>query len=197
MLQVKNIQLEGQRVRLAPLAPDHCDDLVAAVRDGDIFRRWFTNAPEPEQMRDEIAARMAQARAGTLLPFAVVLPETGRAVGMTSYMNIDAENDRLEIGSTWYAQSCHRTGVNVEAKLLLLRHAFETLGCIAVELRTHVMNVQSRRAIEALGAKLDGILRNHRYARNGTIRDTAVYSIIAHEWPAVCALLKHRLARCA
>ncbi len=130
-----------------------------------------------------------------MLPFTVVEAETGEIVGMTTYMNVDAVNRRVEIGSTWYARRVQRTALNTEAKLLLLGHAFDRLGCIAVEFRTHFMNQQSRRAIERLGAKLDGILRNHVVAQNGTLRDTVVYSVIASEWPAVRAHLEWQMVR--
>ena len=129
------------------------------------------------------------------MPFAAVDPETGKAVGMTSYLNLDAKNKRLEIGATWYRKSVQRSPLNTEAKLLLLTHAFEELNCIAVEFRTHFLNQQSRRAIERLGAKLDGVLRCHQVMANGTLRDTAAYSIIACEWPAIKAGLTHKLGR--
>jgi RimJ/RimL family protein N-acetyltransferase len=177
--------LSGIRVRLAPLANEHHDALVAAVCDGELWNLWYTSAPEPEQMAAEIARRLALQQAGSMIPFTVIDATTGNIVGMTTYMNVDQSSRRVEIGSTWYAKSAQRTGLNTEAKLLLLTHAFETLHCIAVEFRTHILNQQSRRAIERIGAKLDGILRNHSYARNGTLRDTAVYSIIAGEWPTV------------
>ncbi len=150
-------------------------------------------------MRAEIDRRLALHAAGSMLPFTVIEtgPEdpTGRLAGMTTYMNIDATNRRVEIGSTWYARSVQRTALNTEAKLLLLGHAFDTLGCIAVEFRTHFMNQQSRRAIERLGAKLDGILRSHIVSPNGTLRDTCVYSIIAPEWPTVRAHLEWLLQK--
>ncbi len=129
------------------------------------------------------------------MQFAVLQPETGKAVGLTSYLNIDGVNRRVEIGATWYRASLQRTGINTECKLLLLTHAFETKSCIAVEFRTHVVNHQSRRGIERLGAKLDGILRNHMVMANGTLRDTCVYSIIASEWPSVKAHLTWQLAK--
>jgi RimJ/RimL family protein N-acetyltransferase len=138
---------------------------------------------------------LALHEAGSMLPFTVVDPNSGQAVGMTTLMNIDATNRRVEIGSTWYAQRVQRTGLNTEAKLLLLAHAFDSLGCIAVEFRTHFMNHQSRRAIERLGAKLDGILRSHQVSPNGTLRDTVVYSIIAPEWPTVRGHLQWQLEK--
>lgn len=146
-------------------------------------------------MRDEIERRLSLQRSGSMLPFVVIDARSGRAVGMTTYMDIDAANRRVEIGSTWYRKSVQRTAINTECKLLLLQHAFEALDCIAVEFRTHFFNHQSRRAIERLGAKLDGVLRNHRRASDGTLRDTCVYSIIAPEWPTVRSHLNHQLAR--
>jgi RimJ/RimL family protein N-acetyltransferase len=188
------VTLQGALVTLAPLSLTHEQDLIAATEDGELWKLWYTSAPSPETVRSEITRRQALHAAGTMLPFAVLDP-TGRAIGMTTYMNIDTTNRRVEIGSTWYAKSVQRTGLNTEAKLLLLTHAFETLGCIAVEFRTHFLNHQSRRAIERLGAKLDGILRNHIVSPNGTLRDTVVYSIIASEWPTIQAHLQWQLTK--
>ncbi len=182
--------LEGQFVTLAPLSLAHESDLIEAVLDGNLYELWYTTIPKPKDMTAEIKRRLAL---DTMLPFAVLDKTTGKAVGMTSYMNIDHANRRLEIGSTWYRKSVQRTPLNTECKLLLLQHAFERLDCIAVEFRTHCMNQQSRKAIERLGAKLDGILRAHMIMPNGSIRDTAAYSIIRSEWPAVKAGLEHRL----
>jgi len=179
------VTLTGNLVQLVPLSILHEADLIAATQDGELWRLWYTTAPSPDTVRDEIVRRLEKHAAGTMLPFAVVSVMTGRAVGMTTYMNVDTVNRRVEIGSTWYAKSVQRTGLNTEAKLLLLTHAFDTLGCIAVEFRTHFLNHQSRKAIERLGAKLDGILRNHSLAPNGTLRDTVVYSVIQSEWPTV------------
>jgi RimJ/RimL family protein N-acetyltransferase len=184
-LPLPKITLTSQHVQLLPLSLDHLDPLIAAVRDGDLWKLWYTTAPAPEAMQQEIERRLALQNAGLMLPFTVVDPHTGTISGMTTFMNIDAPNRRVEIGSTWYARSVQRTALNTEAKLLLLTHAFETWDCIAVEFRTHFMNQQSRRAIERLGAKFDGILRNHSIAANGTLRDTVVYSVIASEWPTV------------
>jgi RimJ/RimL family protein N-acetyltransferase len=185
---VEPVVLRGRHAILAPLSMDHHDDLVEALSDGELWKLWYTSVPRPEELRGEIERRMRLQREGTMLPFAV-LDAQNRAVGMTTYMDIDAANRRLEIGSTWYRKSVQRTPLNTECKLLLLQHAFETLECVAVEFRTHFLNHQSRRAIERLGAKLDGVLRNHRVLRNGTVRDTCVYSIIANEWPTVKAHL--------
>ncbi|MGE0449419.1 MAG: GNAT family N-acetyltransferase [Vicinamibacterales bacterium] len=183
------VTLRGTQVTLRPLSLDHQAGLVEAVRDGELWRLWFTTVPAPEEMGLEIARRLALQQSGSMLPF-TVLDRTGTPVGMTTFMNVDAVHRRVEIGATWYAARVQRTVLNTECKLLLLTHAFETLACIAVELRTHVLNVRSRRAIERLGARLDGILRNHQRASNGTLRDTCVYSIIASEWPTVRAHLE-------
>ncbi len=189
------VTLTGQHVHLLPLSPEHRGALASAVQDGNLHHLWFTNVPAPEDMAEEITRRLALRHAGSMLPFTVIDPATNLPVGMTTYMNIDARNRRLEIGSTWYAARVQRTALNTEAKLLLLRHAFDVLQCIAVEFRTHFLNHQSRRAIERLGAKLDGVLRAHTLAKNGTVRDTCVYSITAAEWPAVRAHLAWQLSK--
>ena len=189
------VTLTGQHVRLEPLAPSHHDGLVEAVRDGDLWRLWYTTAPAPDAMRAEIDRRLGLEQRRTMLPFTVMDQASGQIAGMTTYMNIDEINQRLEIGSTWYARRVQRTSLNTEAKLLLLSHAFETLDCLAVEFRSHFLNQQSRRAIERLGAKLDGILRAHSVSANGSIRDTCVYSITAAEWPAVRAHLAWQLEK--
>ena len=195
MVWLAPVTLTGKHVRLEPLAFEHHDDLVESVRDGELWNLWYTSIPTPDKVRAEIERRLGLQDKGSMLPFAVVELASGRAVGMTTYMDIDAANRRVEIGSTWYRQRVWRTALNTECKLLLLRHAFEELSCVAVEFRTHFMNQRSRRAIERLGAKLDGILRNHRFQPNGTLRDTCVYSIIANEWPSVRAHLIHQLQR--
>ncbi|KYF66566.1 GNAT family N-acetyltransferase [Sorangium cellulosum] len=189
------VSLRGSHAALEPLTHAHHDELAEAVRDGELWNLWYTYIPRPEGLRDEIERRLSLQRSGSMLPFVVVDARSGRAVGMTTYMNIDAGNRRVEIGSTWYRKSVQRTALNTECKLLLLQHAFETLECIAVELRTHFFNQQSRRAIERLGAKLDGVLRNHVRASDGTLRDTCVYSIIASEWPTVRSHLTHQLSK--
>jgi RimJ/RimL family protein N-acetyltransferase len=188
-----SVQLSGGTVELVPLSLEHHDELISAVSDGELWNLWYTSAPEPENMRKEIERRLALRENGSMIPFAVL--SQGRAVGMTTYMNIDKVNRRVEIGSTWYARGVQRTGLNTEAKMLLLTHAFEVWNCIAVEFRVHFLNYQSRRAVERLGAKFDGILRNHSYARNGTLRDTCVYSILPSEWPAVKAHLRWLLTK--
>lgn len=187
------VTIEGRGVSLVPLTPDHHDGLVAAARDGELWRLWYTSVPEPNGMRAEIGRRLALQEAGSMAPFTVLEQPTGRVVGMTTYMNIDAVHRRVEIGSTWYARSVQRTALNTEAKLLLFAHAFDDLGCIAVELRTHFLNMQSRRAIERLGAKLDGVLRNHQRASDGSLRDTCCYSVTTAEWPAVRSHLQWKL----
>ncbi len=188
------VTLRGAHAALEPLSQSHAPDLAAASAEGDLSTLWYTSVPAPDAVPGEIARRLALREAGSMLPFAV-LDADGRAVGMTTYMNIDAANRRVEIGSTWIAQSVQRGPLNTECKLMLLRHAFDGLDCIAVEFRTHRLNHQSRRAIERLGATLDGILRAHSVMANGTIRDTAVYSITAPEWPTVRAHLEWQLSR--
>jgi N-acetyltransferase len=188
------VTLAGTHTRLVPLEAAHAAALAEAVRDGELWKLWYTAIPTPEGMATEIARRLGLQASGSMLPFAV-LDASGTPVGMTTYMNIDATHRRVEIGSTWYAQRVQRGPLNTECKRLLLGHAFEGLDCIAVEFRTHRFNTQSRRAIERLGAQLDGILRNHQRAANGSLRDTAVYSITAAEWPAVKAHLEWQLAR--
>jgi len=189
------VTLRSERVNLEPLDQRHCDDLIEAVKDGALWTLWYTSVPPPEGMQAEIERRLALQVAGSMLPFTVVDNRAGRAVGMTTYMNVDAKNRRVEIGSTWYRKSLQRTALNTQCKLMLLTHAFETLDCIAVEFRTHAFNHQSRKAIERLGAKLDGVLRSHQIAANGTLRDTYVYSIIASEWPTVKANLVWQASR--
>lgn len=189
-----SVRLQGQHASLVPLESDHADALVDAVRDGELWRLWYTSVPSPEGMAGEIARRLELRSRGSMLPF-TVLDGAGTPVGMTTYMNIDAANRRVEIGSTWHAKRVQRTPLNTECKLMLLRHAFEALDCIAVEFRTHRFNDASRRAIERLGAQLDGILRAHQRLPDGSLRDTAVYSIVAAEWPAVRTHLQWELQR--
>ncbi|MCP9268120.1 GNAT family N-acetyltransferase [Xenorhabdus sp. XENO-1] len=177
--------LSGKFVTLVPLEYNRHDEFVRAIEEGQLHQLWYTNIPEPANVKADIERRLALHEQGSMLPFTVIDNQTGVAVGMTTYMNIDAKTPRLEIGSTWYARSAQRTPINTEAKYLLLEYAFEQLGCVAVEFRTHFLNHQSRGAIERLGAKLDGILRSHLRARDGSIRDTCVYSILASEWPAI------------
>jgi RimJ/RimL family protein N-acetyltransferase len=189
------VELSGRIARLKLLSHDDQPGLTEAVQDGNLSTLWYTAVPAPENMAEEIARRLDLHAQGRMLPFTVFNAQTGAVVGMTTYMNIDAQNRRVEIGSTWYRAGAQRSGLNTECKLLLLRHAFETLGCIAVEFRTHFFNHQSRSAIERLGAKQDGILRSHTVTPDGILRDTVVYSIIASEWPAVRQHLTFQLAR--
>ena len=186
------VTLRGEHARLEPLSHDHTDGLTAAARDGDLWKLWYTAIPRAEDMTREIDRRLGLQKAGSMLPW-TVFDADGKIAGMTTYMNVDAPNRRVEIGSTWYAKRVQRSALNTQCKLLALTHAFEKLDCIAVEFRTHFFNQQSRRGIERLGAKQDGILRNHAIAPNGTLRDTMVYSIIAGEWPTVRAHLTYQL----
>lgn len=187
--------VEGTYISVVPLTMEHKGDLVEAAADGELHKLWYTMIPKPENVEQEIERRLGLREIGSMLPFAIIEKSSGKAVGMTTYMNIDATNKRVEIGSTWYRKSVQRSPFNTECKLLLLRYAFEELGCICVEFRTHFINFQSRRAIERLGAKLDGILRSNHIMGNGTVRDTAVYSIIASEWPQVKAHLEWQLEK--
>jgi N-acetyltransferase len=186
------VTLRAADVTLEPLAQRHRDDLVEAVKDGELWNLWYTAIPHPDKMSAEIERRLSLQATGSMLPFAVIEKASGKAVGMTTYMNIEAAHRRVEIGSTWYRKRVQRTPLNTQCKLLLLTHAFETLGCIAVEFRTHFFNQQSRRGIERLGAKLDGILRSHQIGTDGRLRDTCVYSIVAAEWPTVKAHLTYQ-----
>ena len=186
------IRLAGAHATLEPLAREHEAGLIDAVRDGELWKLWYTAIPAPEGMGAEIERRLALQASGSMLPF-TVRDGAGRIAGMTTYMHIDAAHKRVEIGSTWYARRVQRTPLNTACKLMLLGHAFEALDCIAVEFRTHYFNQQSRRGIERLGARLDGVLRNHQRAANGTLRDTCVYSITAAEWPTVQAHLRFQL----
>jgi len=186
------VTLRGAHARLEPLSHQHIDGLTEAVKDGELWKLWYTLVPKPEDMGKEIDRRLGLQTAGSMLPF-TVFDADGKIAGMSTYMNVDAANRRVEIGSTWYARRVQRSALNTQCKLLLLTHAFEKLDCIAVEFRTHFFNHQSRRGIERLGAKLDGILRSHQIATNGTLRDTVVYSSIAAEWPTVRTHLTYQL----
>lgn len=180
-------------VRLEQLSHDHAGDLAEAAAEGELWRSWVTPIPAPHEMVAEIDRRLALQAAGAMAPFAVIDPSDGRAVGLTTFMNIDATNRRVEIGSTWLAHRVQRTGLNRAAKLLLLRRAFDDLDCIAVEFRTNWHNLQSRQAIAELGAKQDGVLRSHMIDRFGNLRDTVSFSIIASEWPTVRFGLESRV----
>lgn len=187
------VTLSGQHVELKPLQKSHEEGLIAAVNDGNLWELWYTSIPRPEGMAAEIERRLKLQDEGSMLPFTVFDKAKNQIVGMTTYMNVDLKGPRAEIGSTWYARSVQRSPLNTEAKLLLLTHAFEQLNCLAVEFRTHFFNQQSRRAIERLGAKLDGILRSHQRMPDGSLRDTCVYSIVAAEWPTVRHHLRYKL----
>jgi N-acetyltransferase len=195
MTWLQPVALRGSRASLVPLEHGHVTDLVEAIRDGELWKLWYTSVPAPDKLAEVIDQRLALQARGIWLPFAVLDNTTGKAVGMTNYMNVEPAHRRLEIGATWYRKSVQRSELNTQCKLLLLGHAFETLNCIAVEFRTHFFNHQSRRGIERLGAKLDGILRSHQIADNGTLRDTCVYSIIASEWPTVKTHLTWQLQK--
>ncbi|MBP6795485.1 MAG: GNAT family N-acetyltransferase [Saprospiraceae bacterium] len=187
------ITIEGNHILIKPLTLQDRDPLVQAASDGSLWNLWYTSVPTPEKMESYILTALAEQDEKKSLPFIIIRKKDQKIVGTTRYMNIETVIRRLEIGSTWYAKSSQRTGVNTECKYLLLKHAFESLGCLAVELRTHWINHQSRAAIERLGAKLDGVLRNHRMASDGTMRDTVVYSILNTEWPMVKSHLEFKL----
>ena len=194
------VSLSGRYVVLEPLSLDHHDGLVAAASDGELWNLWYTSVPQPAGMRAEIERRLALQEAGKMLPFTTRLKnpgtgEPGKVIGMTTYMNIDASVPRVEIGSTWNAASAQGSGTNPDSKRLLLGHAFETLGCVAVEFRSHWMNMQSRESIARLGAKQDGILRAHTRTADGSLRDTVVFSILAAEWPQARNGLDFRLGK--
>jgi len=195
MITVQPIQLEGHGVRLEPLTPAHADALRTAASDGRLWELWYTAVPEPERVEAYIEAALTGQRDGRMLPWAVRELANGTIVGSTRYHDIVAEIDRVEIGYTWYAKSWQRTHVNTTCKLLLLGHAFETLGCQVVGLRTDNFNFASQRAIVALGAKKDGVLRHHAARRDGTVRDSVMYSVLRGEWRDVRRNLELRLAR--
>ena len=195
MIALAPVKLEGYGLRLEPLAPTHQDGLAAAAADGRLWELWFTSVPEPEQTGEYIAEALEGQRTGHMLPWAVRESVTGAIVGSTRYHDVAPQIDRVEIGYTWYAASWQRSHVNPACKLLLLGHAFETLGCQVVGFRTDNFNFASQRAIAALGARQDGVIRHHQARRDGTVRDTVMYSILAAEWPDVKRHLATRLAR--
>lgn len=182
---IEPITLRGRHATLEPLGAEHLDGIRAAADDGELWRLWYTSVPAPAKADDWLAIALSMRDDQGAMPFAVRDSRDGRVVGSTRYFNVDATNRRLEIGHTWYAQRAQRTAINTECKLLLLTHAFEALGCIAVEFRTHWFNQASRAAIARLGAKQDGVLRNHQLLPDGSKRDTVVFSILDAEWPAV------------
>ena len=195
MIQPAAVVLEAPRLRLEPLAERHAGPLEAAARDGALWNIRVTSVPAPGETAAYVAAALDGQRAGHMLPFAVVEPVSGEVIGTTRYHDIVSAIDRLEIGYTWYARSAQRTHVNTTAKLLLLRHAFDTLGAKVVGWRTDNFNFASQRAIERLGARRDGVIRHHALRRDGTVRDTVMYSVTDGEWPEVRAHLEHLLAR--
>ena len=195
MISPSPVTLEGHGVRLEPLSMAHAEELAAAVADGRLWELWFTVVPEPERMPGYVTDALAGQRAGSMLPWAVRELGSGAVVGSTRYHDIVATIDRVEIGYTWYSASWQRSHVNTACKLLLLSHAFDELGCQVVGLRTDNFNFRSQRAIEALGARKDGVLRHHQARRDGTARDSVMYSILLHEWPDVKRHLDARLAR--
>lgn len=195
MIHLERTILEGHGVRLEPLTPEHHDGLRAAVADGRLWELWYTAAPELDLVGAYIATALAGEDAGHMLPWAVRELESGTIVGSTRYHDILVEMDRVEIGYTWYARRWQRTHVNTACKLLLFQHAFETIGCKVVGLRTDNFNFTSQRAIEALGAKKDGVIRHYGRRRDGSVRDSVMYSVLASEWPDVKRHLKLRLDR--
>ena len=195
MITLAPVTLEGQGVRLEPLDPAHAPDLVAAASDGRLWELWFTAVPEPERFPAYIEDALAGQTAGRMLPWVVREMGTGAIIGSTRYHDVVREIDRVEIGYTWYAARWQRSHVNTACKLLLMSHAFESLGCRVVGFRTDGYNFRSQRAIEALGARKDGVLRHHQARKDGTVRDSVMYSILAGEWPDVKRHLVTRLAR--
>jgi RimJ/RimL family protein N-acetyltransferase len=192
---VEPVTLRGTYATLEPLAIDHAEALKQAAADGELWRLWYTGIAAPEQMDDYVATALDMRERLGAMPFVVRDNASGDVVGSTRYFNVDAPNRRLEIGHTWYAKRVQRSALNTECKLLLLTHAFEALSCIAVEFRTHWFNFASRAAIARLGAKRDGVLRNHQISPDGSYRDTVVFSIIESEWPAVKRHLMFQLER--
>lgn len=191
------ITLEGELVRLAPMQKSHKVDLVFAASDGKLWKLWYTTVPSPPKMDAYMDTALQEQQAGNALPFTVIDKKNNKIIGSTRYLNIDTKNRRVEIGATWYAKRAQRTGINTECKYLLLKYAFETLNCIAVELRTHFHNFPSRNAILRLGAKQDGILRNHRVDDHENLRDTVVFSILDSEWKTVKTSLEFKMGRSA
>lgn len=194
---IEPVTLEGALVSLEPLALAHEEDLIAAARDGELWKLWYTSVPTPKAARGYVETALLLREQQGAMPFVVRERESGQIVGSTRYCNVDPANRRLEIGYTWYAKRVQRTALNTECKLLLLTHAFDQLDCIGVEFRTHWMNHPSRTAIARLGAKQDGVLRSHQIAPDGSLRDTVVFSIIAAEWPMVRQHLLFKLGRTA
>ncbi|MBC3936909.1 GNAT family N-acetyltransferase [Undibacterium rugosum] len=190
-MDLKPIYLQGQHISLEPLNESHLDDIRAAAADGELWKLFFTSVPRPDQVSQWLATALEMQQQQRALPFAVRDNQSGKIIGSTRYCNIEHTHQRVEIGYTWYARSAQRSGVNTECKHLLLRHAFEVWQCIAVEFRTDWFNRRSQAAIERLGAKRDGVLRNHMILPDGRIRDTVVYSILRNEWPGVSQNLQY------
>ena len=190
---IEPVTLSGSKVLLEPLSFDHLDGMIAAVRDGELWNLWYTSIPSPEKVEEYIRTALDMRENAGAMPFAVRDRESNTMIGCTRYFNVDEINQRLEIGHTWYSESYQRTAANTESKYLLLSHAFQELNAIAVEFRTHWHNHKSRAAIARLGAKQDGVLRNHTRSADGIYRDTVVFSIINLEWPAVKQSLKFKL----
>jgi RimJ/RimL family protein N-acetyltransferase len=195
MIKLSPIPLEGHGIRLEPLTFEHEADLSAAAGDGELWNLWFTSVPKPEETKTYIETALAGYQAGHMLPWAVRELSAGKIIGSTRYHDVIANIDRVEIGYTWYAKSWQKSHVNTVCKLLLLAHAFDTLGCKVVGLRTDNFNFNSQKAIEGLGAKKDGILRHHAIRRDGSVRDSVMYSILVTEWVGVKQHLKFRLSR--
>ena len=193
---IEPVTLTGRQwVILEPMESKHEAELLEAAKDGQLWKLWYTAIASPDAVLDYVSDSLKMRTEQGAMPFVVRRKSDEKIVGSTRFFNVDAKNRRVEIGHTWYSRSAQRTGLNTEAKLLLLKHAFEKLNCIAVEFRTHWFNFESRAAIARLGAKQDGVLRNHQISPNGSLRDTVVFSIIAGEWPAVKAHLLHQLTR--
>jgi RimJ/RimL family protein N-acetyltransferase len=190
------VTLEGRHVILRPATAEDAPALVEASSDGELWKLWYTFVPPPDGMAKEIERRLAaRAQSSAWLTFVVIEKASGQIIGCTSYMNIDPGTPRVEIGGTWYARRTQRSPINTECKFLLLRHAFEQLGCVAVEFRTHALNLQSRAAIERLGAKYDGMIRHHQRTRDGHLRDTVIYSILQAEWPTIATHLTWQMEK--
>ncbi len=192
---LNKIELESESIKLIPLTQEHSDDLVKAASDGKLWELWFTSVPNSETIDEYISFALNAQKQGTAVPFSIIDKVSNKIIGSTRFCHSDNTNHRVEIGYTWYAESYQRSSVNTECKLLLLSHAFESMNAIAVEFRTHWHNQTSRTAILRLGAKQDGVLRNHHKMANGSYRDTVVFSIINSEWPAVKKNLEYKLAR--
>ncbi|CAN5430682.1 GNAT family protein [soil metagenome] len=189
------LTLNGDYCTLEPLSLDHHDALVEAVKDGELWNLWYAFIPKPDDMKKEIIRRLDLQAKGSMLPFTVINRKTQEVIGMTTYCHTDSTNKRIEVGWTWYARSYQRTAINTECKLMLLRHAFEKLNCIAVAFRVDFLNHQSRKAVERLGARLEGIIRNYSLLSNGNPRDMCFYSVLPHEWPNVKANLTWLLTK--